>query len=797
MLNYCFRKLRSVQVTTLHCSAQTTPVHILQKLNQACIIINSNTGRVYRPKESERLILYLKDINLPKLDKWGTSQIISFLQQVITYKGFYDSNLEFVGLEGVQIVCSMNSSTSMGRSSLSPRFTSIVRLCSISYPSKDQLNDIYTAYLKPVLNRLMPKHPIWSQNSKVKLLASTMIEVYSQIKSKFTVDDHSHYLFTPSDLTQWVLSLLRYDMPVTPDNTANHLLEVVSYESMRIFQDRLTSVEAIKQADGILFNNIQSEWSVEVQDALDDSWYVTWGSREPQAAGAPPPIHGKSLGKLTSEYMKDTIDRGLLQYSRECRDLDVLLFKEVFDNVSKIDRVLTRPGGSVLLAGKSGVGRRTASLLVSHMHNLKLITPKMSKGYGLKQFKNDLKSTIQIAGLDGEHTVLLLEDHQFLEPQFLELINSLLASGEVPGLYTSEELEPLLIPIKDLANEAGHRGSLANYFADRIKHYLHVILIMDCTNSNFIINCQSNPAFFKYCSVQWLEQWSRQTMLKIPQMLITKVPREDGSQLRKTAGKQQQQLVKSSNASENVNSHFLALHETCPIEISTPRQYINFVKMYIKIYLTKKNEIETRQNHLQVGIKKINEAKELVAELKSKAGEQSKLLTEKQFEADEALKKITSAMQGATEQKGEMEKLTIKTAEENVILAKRKTAIDAELAIIEPQVKEARSAVGDIKSSDLSEIRALRAPPDVIRDIFEGVLLIMGTLDTSWVSMRNFLGKRGIQEEIQTFDARRITRDIRCQVEDLLKRSKDSFEPKVSIFYFKSKCVIILYCIYI
>lgn len=33
-----------------------------------------------------------------------------------------------------------------------------------------------------------------------------------QVKAKFTVDDHSHYLFTPCVLTQWVLSLLRYDL---------------------------------------------------------------------------------------------------------------------------------------------------------------------------------------------------------------------------------------------------------------------------------------------------------------------------------------------------------------------------------------------------------------------------------------------------------------------------------------------------------------------------------------------------------------------------------------------------------
>jgi hypothetical protein len=39
--------------------------------------------------------------------RYDTVQLISFLQQLITYKGYFDSNLEWIGLENVQIVGSM------------------------------------------------------------------------------------------------------------------------------------------------------------------------------------------------------------------------------------------------------------------------------------------------------------------------------------------------------------------------------------------------------------------------------------------------------------------------------------------------------------------------------------------------------------------------------------------------------------------------------------------------------------------------------------------------------------------
>lgn len=88
--------------------------------------------------------------------------------------------------------------------------------------------------------------------------------------------------------------------------------------------------------------------------------------------------------------------------ARENRELDILFFKEVFDNVARVDRVLTKPGGSLLMAGRSGVGRRTAASLVSHMHNIQVFTPKVSRGYGLKQFKTDLKTVSNRESQSGQ-----------------------------------------------------------------------------------------------------------------------------------------------------------------------------------------------------------------------------------------------------------------------------------------------------------------------------------------------------------------------------------------------------------
>jgi dynein heavy chain 2, cytosolic len=64
--------MKSTQIAIIHSNAQTSAFHVIQKLNQMCSQSTGSSGKVYRPRECSRLIIYLKDINLPKPDKYNT-----------------------------------------------------------------------------------------------------------------------------------------------------------------------------------------------------------------------------------------------------------------------------------------------------------------------------------------------------------------------------------------------------------------------------------------------------------------------------------------------------------------------------------------------------------------------------------------------------------------------------------------------------------------------------------------------------------------------------------------------------
>lgn len=77
---------------------------------------------------------------------------------------------------------------------------------------------------------------------------------------------------------------------------------------------------------------------------------------------------------------------------RENEPLNIEMLPELQQTVVRADRILTNPDGrSLLLIGRSGVGRHTTIKLLSVMHHAQVMTPYPGRNYGRKQFVNDLK----------------------------------------------------------------------------------------------------------------------------------------------------------------------------------------------------------------------------------------------------------------------------------------------------------------------------------------------------------------------------------------------------------------------
>jgi len=686
--------------------------------------------------------------------------MIAFLQQLVCYQGFYDEALEWVGIERVHIVCSMNPPGGVGRAAVTTRFTALCQIVYINYPDREQLQSIYASYMTAVLGVNKPRDPVYQGDANARKMAATMVEIYEKLKAKFTVDDARHYIYNPRDVTEWVFALLRYDLQ------KNNLLDVIIYEASRMFGDRLINEKAKQTFEKLVKDIVNAGWKFEQKG--DPKLFTSFTPEAEEKKDDEPPaelsVLGKPLLPMPTAAFSELVQDAMKVYERDMKALNLVLYPQVLETIAVADRVMSRPGGSLLMVGDSGVGRRSAASLVASMHKMMFWTPAVTLAYNHTLFRVDLKEQLRLAGIEGHQVMLYLEEQQVVHNSCLEDINSLLSSGEVPGLYLPNEVDPLCTPIKDLfANLAGktQAKTVWGLFCERVKSNLHIVLSMSPTHPDFGLRTESNPAIYTKCCIMWLNTWSLAGFKDVPTNKL-------------------QPIINSGThvIADVVLDQLVHIHNSMGRK-GSPLKYVALLDNYNKVYEHHFSQINGNKKKLELGLTKLGEAEHTVAVLSKEASEKKILVTNAQIEADKALETITERMAVAGERTIETNQLSEKLAVEEVELTKKSSEITQTLSGIQPILDAAKAAVGGIKKDNLNEIRSLRMPPKPIQDVLSAVMTIMGQNDLAWNSMKAFLGQPSMKEDLLNFDSRRITPKIAAACSAIIAGAPESFKPEV------------------
>jgi dynein heavy chain 2, cytosolic len=68
---------------------------------------------------------------------------------------------------------------------------------------------------------------------------------------------------------------------------------------------------------------------------------------------------------------------------------------------------------------------------------------------------------------------------------------------QVPGLFTNEELDAALAPLKDALAAQGLLGqSLFTFFTSQVRQNLRIVVCLDPSSPDFRLQCEANPALF-------------------------------------------------------------------------------------------------------------------------------------------------------------------------------------------------------------------------------------------------------------------------------------------------------------
>ncbi|KAJ8308273.1 hypothetical protein KUTeg_013147 [Tegillarca granosa] len=391
----------------------------------------------------------------------------------------------------------------------------------------------------------------------------------------------------------------------------------------------------------------------------------------------------------------------------------MVFFKDAVEHLTRAARVFRQPGGHMMLVGMDGTGKSTVVQLATHIAMCELFKLNLHRGYNTAEFRDDLKKAFKMSGVKGTNVVFLLTDADIVKESFLEDINCILNSGEVPDLFDNEELDGITMDLKHAATEADipdTRPSVYQFFISRVRKNLHVVLTMSPAGGKFRQRCRMNPALINCCTIDWYDEWDDEAMLSVAKVFFGDeefIADEsyDLQELKQTVGKVCVDIHKSIGKMakkywEEMRRHYY----------STPSSYMELIRVYSKMLKDNKTEFMNNRSRLKTGLDKLSNANLLVGEMQEELMQLGPAIVVKQHDTEMLLEQLQKD-QAAVEQVRE-----IVEQEESVMVKEKQIVQDyadecqRDLASVLPALTNAIKSLETLDKADIAEIRQMVKP---------------------------------------------------------------------------------------
>jgi len=746
------RKLPNLEVVGLNFSSATTPDLLVKTLEQYCDYRKTVSGVTMAPRQIGRwLVVFCDEINLPAPDEYKTQRVISFLRQLVEHSGFWRTSTKtWVSLDRIQFVGACNPPTDAGRTPLSLRFLRHTPLIMVDYPGELSLTQIYGTFNSAIL-KIIP-----TLRGYAEALTAAMIEVYMLSQKRFTPDIQPHYVYSPRELTRWVRAIYEAIRPLETLSLEG-LIRIWAHEALRLFSDRLIADD-------------EREWTEETVNRIA---LERFPNIDEDAALQRPILFSNWLSKnyvpVRRDELRDFVKARLRTFCEEELDVPLILFNDVLEHVLRIDRVFRQPQGHLILIGVSGSGKTTLSRFVAWMNGLSVFQIKVHGRYSAEDFDEDLRNVLRRCGCKGEKICFIMDESNVLDSGFLERMNTLLANGEVPGLFEGDEYATLMTACKEGAQRQGllldSQEELYKWFTQQIVRNLHVVFTMNPPTGGLSSKAATSPALFNRCVLNWFGDWSDQALYQVAYELTQSVDIDRGNYTSPdTLPIEYSQLSTPLSHRDAIVNSMVHVHHSIhkfngrlrqqqnKITFQTPRQFLDFTSQFVQLLNEKRDDLEEQQRHLNVGLDKLRETLAKVSDLKKSLAEKKSELERKDAEASEKLNRMLADQKEAEQRRAASLEIQTALEKQEKDVAERREVVMSDLAKAEPAVAEAQRSVSSIKRQHLTEVRSMQNPPGGVKLALEAVCTLLGNKATDWKSIVAIIRKDDFIASIVNYD---------------------------------------------
>ena len=695
--------------------------------NQTQEIIDSKLDKrkkgQYGPPIGKKVVIFVDDLNMPSKEKYGAQPPVEILRQMIDQGGWYDYKDKEKPFRQIvdKIFISAMGPPGGGRTFITPRILRHVHLVSLTAFDDDTLNRIFQTILHWYFTKSNFSPDVTKLESKIVM---TTLEIYKIAMAELRPTPmKSHYLFNLRDFSKVILGICMTDKDRIKDQES--VIKLLTHEVWRVFGDRLTDEEdknfllrtlrdVIKKIFGANFDNVMASLDKNKDgkvDTIDEIRALMF--TDVFTARAAKPFYEEVTD---FQRLQESLEEHLGNYnSTSDKPMDLVLFSFAIEHLLIILRILKQPGGNALLIGVGGSGRQSLTNLAAYIYDYRVMQIEIKNNYSRNDWREDLKAILKSAGAKNQPTVFVFTDSQIKEEGFVEDINTLLNTAEVPNLYTAEEKAELMELVRPVARQEGKAVDgtpvqLYNFFIEKVKKNLHIVLTFSPIGDALRNRIRMFPSLVNCCTIDWFSAWPDDALVSVAKNFVRDIDMgtERGQEIRDACTEMLQFFHESTVAW--ADRFYKELKRKYYV---TPTSYLEMIKTFRLLLAEKRKEVRANINKYANGYERIITTEKTV-------GKMQEQLTEMKPKLKEAAEDTAKKMEQVAVKKAEADKVREVVSKEEEIA---KSAADEANAIKEecerdleeamPALREAEGALKVLDPSKVAEVKAMRSNPPI------------------------------------------------------------------------------------